>query len=143
MIHDSASTPDSYCFLPYERRDAWWMGWMMMIMVMITLENDKTWDEASLLRSRFWARHATLLPRGGERFVTSLKTAAKETRKRRGWLVRPLTKIKKALGLGGPGYEIAKWRTTTENLKKCIEKILDSLQWKHQVNETSVNRIST
>ena len=50
---------------------------MMMIMVMIILENDKTWDEASLLRSRFWARHATLLPRGGERFVTSLKTAAK------------------------------------------------------------------
>ena len=31
----------------------------------------------SLLRSRFWARHATLLP---QRCVMSLKTAAKETR---------------------------------------------------------------
>ena len=56
---------------------------------MIVLENDKTWDKASLLRSRFEARHAvchaTLLPCGEERCVTSLKMAAKENRTTPGW----------------------------------------------------------
>lgn len=53
-----------------------------------------------------------------------------------GWIVgsrRPADQKKKALS-----YEIAKWRTVT-----AYEKILDSLQWNHQVDETSDNRIST
>ena len=46
---------------------------------------------------------------------------------------RPADQKKKALS-----YEIAKWQTVT-----AYEKIFDSLQWNHQVDETSDNRIST